>query len=72
MGGQKSHLNHTFTDGQENYHNFIFIIFAYPFGDRKPLKGTLVNSEDPDEMLHNVAFQPGLQCLLRQKGSSEK
>ena len=27
---------------------------------------TLANSEDPDKMLHNVAFHLGLHCLLRQ------
>ena len=34
--------------------------------------GTLANSEDPDEMLHNAAFHQGLHCLLRQNRSSEK
>ena len=34
--------------------------------------GALVNSEDPDEMPHNVAFHQGLQCLPRQNQSSEK
>ena len=24
----------------------------------------LAKSDDPDEMLHNAAFQPGLYCLL--------
>ena len=33
---------------------------------------TLANSEDPDEMLCNVAFHQVLDCLLRQKRSSEK
>ena len=28
--------------------------------------GTLANSEDPDEMPQNAAFNQGLQCLLRQ------
>ena len=28
---------------------------------------TLANSEDPDEMRHNVAFHQGLHYLLRQK-----
>ena len=28
---------------------------------------TLSNSEDPDEMLHNVAFHHGLHCLLKKK-----
>ena len=32
--------------------------------------GTLANSEDPDEMPHNVAFHQGLHCLLRQNLSS--
>ena len=26
--------------------------------------GTLTNSEDPDEMPHDVAFHLGLHCLL--------
>ena len=29
--------------------------------------GTLVNSEDPDEMQHNAAFHQRLHCLLRLK-----
>ena len=29
--------------------------------------GTLANSEDLDEMLHDAAFHQGLHCLLRQK-----
>ena len=29
--------------------------------------GILANSEDPDEMPHNVAFHLGLHCLLRLK-----
>ena len=33
---------------------------------------TLANSEDPYEMPHNAAFHQDLQCLLRQKQSSEK
>ena len=33
---------------------------------------TLANSEDPDVMLHNVAFHQGLHYLLRQRRSSEK
>ena len=37
-----------------------------------PLLGTLANSEDPDEMLHNLAFHVGQHCLLRQNQSSEK
>ena len=34
--------------------------------------GTLVNIEDPDEMLHNAAFHQGLHCWLRQNPSLEK
>ena len=34
--------------------------------------GTLANSEDPDEVPHNVAFHQGLHCLLSQNRSSEK
>ena len=34
--------------------------------------GTFANSEDLDEMLHNVAFHQCLQCLLRLKGFSNK
>ena len=33
---------------------------------------TLANSEDPDEMPHDVAFHQDLHCLLKQKQSSEK
>ena len=29
-----------------------------------PLRGSLVNSEDPDEMQHYAAFHQGLHCLL--------
>ena len=29
--------------------------------------GTLTNSEDPDEMLHNAAFPQDLHCLLKTK-----
>ena len=28
---------------------------------------TTSDREDPDKMLHNVAFHQGLHCLLRQK-----
>ena len=31
-----------------------------------------MNSEDPDEMLHDAAFHLGLHCLLKQKRSSGK
>ena len=33
---------------------------------------TLVNSEEPDEMSHNIAFHQGLYYFLRQKQSPEK
>ena len=33
--------------------------------------GTLVNSEDPDEIPHNAAFHQGLHCYLRHNQSSE-
>ena len=33
---------------------------------------TLANSEDQDEMPHNVAFDQSVHCLLRKKQSSEK
>ena len=39
---------------------------------RNPLTGTLANSEDPDEMPHDVAFHQGLHCLLRHNRSSEE
>ena len=29
-----------------------------------------VNSEDPDEMLHNAVFHLGVHCLLRKNPSS--
>ena len=40
-----------------------------PLKIRYPKMGTLANSEDPDEMLHNGAFHQGLYCLLRQNPS---
>ena len=39
----------------------------YPFVYWKLLKGTLANSEDPDEMQQKAAFHQGLHCLLRLK-----
>ena len=33
---------------------------------------TTADSEDPDKMPHNMAFHQGINCLLRQKRSSEK
>ena len=37
-----------------------------------PKIGTLANSEDPDEMPHDIAFHQGLHCLQRQEQSSKK
>ena len=34
--------------------------------------GTLANSEDQDKMPYDAAFHQGLNCLIRQKASSEK
>ena len=34
--------------------------------------GSLTNSEDPDEMPHDVAFHQGLHLLLKQNRSSGK
>ena len=31
--------------------------------------GSLVDSEDPDEMLHSAAFNQGLHCFLRRKNN---
>ena len=32
--------------------------------------GTLANSKDPDEMLHNASFHQSLHCLIRLKQPS--
>ena len=37
----------------------------YPFHSGYQLTGTLVKSEDPDEMPHNAIFHQGLHCLQR-------
>ena len=34
--------------------------------------GTLANSEDPDEMVHNIALNQGLYCLLKQNLSTDE
>ena len=34
--------------------------------------GTLANSEDPDEMLHDATFHKSVPCLLRQYRFPEK
>ena len=43
-----------------------------PLKTRHPKMGTLANSEDLDEMLHDAAFHQGLHCLLRQKSIRER
>ena len=35
-----------------------------PFCSGYQQTGTLANSEDPEEMVHSVAFHQGLHCLL--------
>ena len=37
-----------------------------PFLYWKPIKGSLANSADPDQMPHNVVAGQGLHCLLTQ------
>ena len=41
--------------------------FINPLYTGNHLRGTLVNSEDLDEMQHNAAFHQGLHYLLRLK-----
>ena len=48
------------------------ILYIKSFVDQKPHKGTLANSEEPDEMRHDAAFHQGLHCLLIQNRSSKK
>ena len=43
--------------------NWLDSGYQHPFVYWKPLKGTLANSEDPDEMQHNAAFHQDLHCL---------
>ena len=43
---------------------FVWLLIN-PLKTRNPKMGTLANSEDPDEMLHDAAFHQGLHCLLR-------
>ena len=40
--------------------------------DWDPLNGILANSEDSNEMPHNVAFHQGLHCLQGKNRASEK
>ena len=55
----------------DKFSNISFDIFNL-LKTRNPNVGTFANSEDPDEMPHDVAFHQGLHFLLRQKQSSEK
>ena len=50
----------------------IFVVMFNRLKTRTPKAGTLVNGENPDEMLNNVAFHHGLHCLLKQNQSSKK
>ena len=44
------------------------IIFWYAVLTKgpSPKKGTVANTEDPDEMMHTAALHQGLYCFLRQ------
>ena len=58
VGTQKNHLNKTVLLSTQ--------IMFNPFHSGYLPTGTLTNSEDPDEMPHNVAFHhQGLHCLQR-------
>ena len=47
-------------------HSIVTMLALIPLKTRNPKTGAnLANSEDPDEMPHNVAFYQGLHCLLR-------
>ena len=35
--------------------------------ERKKIRSTFANSEDPDEMQHNASFHQGLHCLYMKK-----
>ena len=49
----------------------LVYLFLFRLETPKLLTGTMANSEDPDEMPHNMAFHQGLYCLQRQNQSSE-
>ena len=57
---------------KEIYFGEIFNLWVVTEQTRNPKTGTLENSKDPDEMLHNTTFHQGLNCLLRKDQSSEK
>ena len=46
---------------------YFWVIYLNPLYTGNPLRGTLANSEDPDEMQHYAAFHQGLHCLQRLK-----
>ena len=45
--------------------HMIFNNIINPLFSGNPQIDTFTNSEDPDELLHNVAFYQGLHYLLR-------
>ena len=45
-------------------HNLGIKKFLNPFHTGYQQTGTLVNSDDPGELLHKVVFHQGLHCLL--------
>ena len=44
--------------------NDFLVIKLLTHSYRKPVKGSLANSVDPDQTPHHVASDQGLQCLL--------
>ena len=47
----------------ENFSHVEVKNIVNPLYMGNPLTETFTNSEDPDEMLHYVAFNQGLHCL---------
>ena len=54
------------TKPQSGNSSLYFFLFN-PLCTGNPKKGTLANTEDPDEMQHNAAFHQGLHGLQRLK-----
>ena len=56
-----SRIHHLFSliYGYSQFHSDLCI-----YKNWKPVKGSEENSEDPDQMPHNVASEQGLHCLL--------
>ena len=50
----------------------MFDLSFNPLWTGSPEAGALANSDDPDEMPHNVSFHQGLHCLLKQNQSAER